>query len=145
MKKHSGLKSYFMQVFSLDEDIKKQAEDIETLQALQYGPGGSLVKMSKKTANNRRGEDLAVAVLEAQAQLTKAKINLLSLEKEIKTLADTLPDSIYRAIITWRYICRYMWKDIAWRAEMSEMQVIREHNTAMAAMEERAKQIEKPS
>lgn len=80
-------------------------------------------------------EDISVSILELESGLAKAKISLINLEREIKDMVCGLKDPMARAIITWRYICRLKWKDIAARAEMSEMQVIREHNAALVQIE----------
>ncbi|MCL2397286.1 MAG: hypothetical protein FWC93_04390 [Defluviitaleaceae bacterium] len=129
-----GLKNYFGRVFATEGHINKLCEEIDTLRARQEGAGAILGRNGSKTRNHRHGEDMAVAILELETDITKAKIALLGLEKEIKSLADGLDSPIGRAVITWRYICRYKWKDIAQRAYMSEMQVIREHNAAMNIM-----------
>jgi len=135
MAKMLGTKGYFAAVFVLADDIKALEEQICAMRAKQTGPGASLTAMPQKSTNLRRNEDLAVAVLMAEAGLAKKRMLLLALETEIKKLADTLDEPMTRAIVTWRYICRYMWKDIARRADLSEMQVIRQHNAAMEAME----------
>ena len=132
-----SLKGYFSGVFVLEDDVNRLVEQICAMRAKQAGGGGSLTTMTKNSVNVRRGEDLAVAVLAAEGELVRARMKLLALEREIKTLADGLDEPIWRAIITWRYICRYKWRDIALRADLSEMQVIRGHNAAMEVMEER--------
>ena len=135
MAKILGIKGYFAGVFVLADNVKALEEQICAMRAKQTGPGASLTAMPQKSTNHRRNEDLAVAVLAAEGELAKKKMHLLTLELEIKKLADTLDEPMARAIVTWRYICRYMWKDIARRADLSEMQVIRQHNAAMEAME----------
>ena len=131
------MKKYFKQVFALENRIDELCEKIEMLRAGQTSAGGFGDGWGgvQKSRNYRRQEDISVYILELEGELAKAKISLLHLEAEIRAMAHSLKDSLARAIITWRYICRLKWKDIAARSEMSEMQIIREHNAAMAHME----------
>ena len=130
------VKKYFTGVFVLDNKINKLWEKIEILKAAQASGGGFGRDMGgiQKSRNYRRQEDISVSILELEGELAKTKISLLCLEKEIRAASRGLQSPMARAVITWRYICRLKWKDIAARAEMSEMQVIREHNAAMMQM-----------
>jgi hypothetical protein len=129
------VKKYFAGVFVLDNKINKLCEKIETLRAAQTSRGGFGTDMGvQKSRNYRRQEDISVSILELEGELAKTKISLLGLEKEIKAASGVLQSPLARAIITWRYICRLKWKDIAARTQMSEMQIIREHNGAIAQM-----------
>ena len=132
-----GVKGYLWQVFTEESRICSLLEKIETLKSKQTAGGGGvgLGLGVHKSRDYRRGEDLAVHVLELEEQLARAKTSLLRLEREIKRMTDSLPSPARRAIITWRYICRLKWKDIAARTQMSEMQIMREHNAAIIQME----------
>ena len=130
------MKKYFTQVFVTESRIEKLREKIERLRASQT-PGGGIGGWGgvQKSRNYRRQEDISVAVLELEVEVTKAKISLLHLETEIRAMSRGLQDPLARGIITWRYICRLKWRDIAAKAEMSEMQIIREHNAAMTQID----------
>jgi len=133
MDSTQNVKKYFAQTIALAGNIAKMTEKIEMLRAMEIA-GGSIsgsTGAGTKSRNIRRGEDLAVEILTLQEGIAKTKATLLTHEREVKKLADTLKSPIGRAIITWRYICRLAWKDIADRAEMSEMQAMREHNAAI--------------
>ena len=135
MTKEDGLKKYFSGVFAAEALINKLDEDIAVLRSKQAA--GSRIKLShagRGAVNYKRSEELSIAILELEAEAARAKFDLLGLEREIKAMTDTLTDHTARAVMIWRYICRYKWKEIAKRAGMSEMQVIREHNVAMANM-----------
>ena len=130
------IKKHFTQVFVIESRIDKLREKIEMLRAGQTSASGiSDWGGVQKSRNYRRQEDISVYVLELEEELAKAKISLLRLEAEIRAMSRSLKEPLARAVITWRYICRLKWRDIAARAEMSEMQIIREHNAAMAQME----------
>jgi DNA-directed RNA polymerase specialized sigma subunit len=73
--------------------------------------------------------------LELEGRLAKEKLNLLNLEIQIRAMCRGVLSPLERAVITWRYICRLKWKDIADRAEISEMQTMREHNAAIKKLE----------
>jgi len=137
MTSAKNVKNHLTRVFVLDSKIADIKEKIEMLRATEIAGGGfseSFVGGVTKSRNIRRGEDLAVDILTLEESMTKSKIELIALERDIKTLADVIESPIGRAVITWRYICRFKWRDIAARAEMSEMQTIREHNAAIEAI-----------
>jgi len=129
-------KKYFSQVFVMEGCIGKLLEKIETLRAKQISPGDGDGLGVQRSRNYRRSEDISIAIMELETQLAKEKLALLNLETEIRSIASNLLCPMARAVITWRYICRLKWKDIAERAEMSEMQTIREHNIAMEQMDQ---------
>jgi DNA-directed RNA polymerase specialized sigma subunit len=134
MKKEDNLKKYFSGAFAAEALINKLGEDIAVLRSKQAGSRVKLSHTGRNTTNHKRNEEISIAVMELEEEIAKAKFALLELEKEIKNMTDTLTSHTARAVIIWRYVCRYKWKDIAERAEMSEMQVIREHNAAMVHM-----------
>jgi len=128
-------KTYFTGTFVIEARIGKLCEKIEMLRAAQASGGGLGNGIAvQKSRNYRRQEDISLAILELEDELTKTRLALLNLEIEIRAISRGLTNPLTRAIITWRYICRLKWKDIAARAEMSEMQVIREHNAAMGQL-----------
>jgi len=133
MSDAQNIKKYLAETFVLESKIAKMTEKIEMLRAAEIagGSAGHNAGGGTKSRNIRRGEDLAVEILLLQECLVKTKIELLTHEREVKKLTDTAQSPIGRAVITWRYICRLMWKDIAERAELSEMQAMREHNAAI--------------
>ena len=124
------MKEDFEKVFDMERRILWIEERIEILRARQEASGFSLSLDGgvSRTRGVGRAEDLAIEILGMEEELVKAKIALLALERRIKSRAGTLESPIQRAIIIWRYICRYVWRDIAERAEMSEVHVIREIN-----------------
>ncbi|MDR2183796.1 MAG: hypothetical protein LBE55_06440 [Clostridiales bacterium] len=130
------VKSYFSKVFAIESRIGKLCDKIEALRAAQTagsGLGGG--PYVQKSRNYRRQEDISVSVLELEGEAARARMSLLALETQIREMSRNLSSPTARAIITWRYICRLKWKDIAERAQMSEMQIIREHNAALAQLE----------
>ncbi|MCL2377408.1 MAG: hypothetical protein FWC76_08465 [Defluviitaleaceae bacterium] len=134
MTKAKNMKEYFVEVFKIEGYVHKLCEKIETLRARQTSGSGGFGLGVQKSRNYKRGEDLSVTILELEDEAAKAKMSLLRLERDIRGLSCSLQDPMQRAIIIWRYICRLKWKDIAKRAEMSEMHVLREHNAAMEAL-----------
>lgn len=133
------LKEDFEKVFDMERRILLIEERIEILRAKQETSGFALSLDGgvSKTRGVRRAENLAVEILEMEEEMTKTKIALLTTERRIKDLVGTLENPIQRAIIIWRYICRYVWREIAERAEMSEMNVIREINKAFSRLEDK--------
>ena len=130
------MKKYFTQVFVIEGRVGKLCEKIEEMRARQTSSGGIGSGLGVQSSrNHRRLEDLSIAILEQEGELAKTKMSLLALEMDIRATSRALENPFARAIITWRYICRLRWKDIAQRAEMSEMQVIREHNAAIEELE----------
>ena len=135
VKKSRGTKEYFAEVFTLESRIHRLYDKIEVLRSRQAYLGGGFGPGVQKSRDYTRTEGLSLDILELEDEVTKAKNSLLQLEREIKGVSGSLQDPMHRAIITWRYICRLKWKDISARAEMSEMQVMREHNAAIMQME----------
>jgi len=128
-------KAYFTGTFVIEARIGKLCEKMDMLRATQISGGGLGDGIAvQKSRNCRRQEDVSVAILELEGELAKTRLALLNLETEIRAISRGLANPLARAIITWRYICRLKWKDIAARAEMSEMQIIREHNAAMGQL-----------
>ena len=130
------IKKHFTRAFVIESRIDKLCEKIEMLRAKQSCGGGLGDGLRvQKSRNYRRTEDISVSILELENELAKEKMALLNLEMEIKAISRNSESPLARAIITWRYICRLKWKDIAARADMSEMQIIREHNAALLQIE----------
>jgi len=130
------VKKHFTRVFVIEGRIDKLNDKIETLRAKQTSGGGLGDGLGvQKSRNHGRLEDMSITILELEGELAKEKINLLTLETQIRAMSRGLQSPLERAIITWRYICRLKWKDIADRAEISEMQTIREHNAAIKKLE----------
>jgi len=126
------VKKYFTGVFVIESRVGRLKERIEELRARQTSSGGLGDDMAvRKSRNYRQQEEMSIKILEMEEELAKEKLALLNLEIEVKAMSQILKDPLSRAIITWRYICRLKWKDIADRAEISEMQAIREHNAAL--------------
>ena len=130
------MKEFLNQTFEMDKEIKKLEEQLEVLRHRQTSPtGGQLGLAVQKSRNLTATEDLTVKIIMLEERITRAKGRLLRLEEQIRQITLSLP-SMQRAVLTWRYICRYIWADIAARAEMSEMQVMRAHNAALASFQE---------
>ena len=127
-------KEYLTRTFVIEGRIDKLCEKIEMLRTKQSSVGsfGLGVQQSR---NYRQQEDISISILELESDMAEEKMTLLALETEIRAASRILDNPVSRAIITWRYICRLKWKDIARRAEMSEMQIIREHNAAILNMD----------
>ena len=138
MSKHIELKKHLSAVFVLEDQICKLLERLEQLRCKQtnasQGFSRALGTSVKQSLNYRQAEDLSVYAMELETELKSAKTELAAFEKEIHRLSVCLSNPVFRAIINWRYICRLKWKDIAKRIEMSEMQIMREHNLALKDM-----------
>ncbi|MCL2350762.1 MAG: hypothetical protein FWC67_04710 [Defluviitaleaceae bacterium] len=129
------IKKHLMQVFTLDKEILKLTEQLAELRARQQAPGGRYDGLGvQKTRNVTVQEDLSIKAMRTEEKIALAKVKLLQIETKIHASSRHLPP-MQRAVITWRYICRFIWKDIAERAEMSEMQLMRVHNEALKTME----------
>jgi len=133
MRKAKGIREYFAEVFVMESRIHRLCERIEELRARQIS-GSSFGLGVQKSRNHCRVEDLSLTIMGLEDDVAKAKISLLRIERDIKVMSGSLQDPTQRAIIIWRYICRLKWKDVTKRAEMSEMQVLREHDAAMGMM-----------
>ena len=130
-------KKHFSRVFVIESRIKDLQDKIEILRSCQAFGGGFGDSLGvQKSRNYRRAEDISVSIIETENELAKAKLRLLTLETQIRATTRGLQDPLARAVITWRYICRLKWKGIAARAQMSEMQIMRAHNAALAQMEQ---------
>ena len=131
-----NFKEYISQTFELDKQILNLQEKIATLRAAQDAPSATYGGLGVKTSlNTTKLEDLTLKILENEEKLITLKSHNFEIEKHIRQASLHLPP-MQKAIITWRYICRYMWKDIAKKAQMSEMQIMREHNAALKTMSE---------
>jgi len=120
----------------MDKQVQKLAERLEHLRYKQTSPrSGTLGLGVQNSRNVHAGQDLTVKVIEAEEALDGAVGELTRLEWQILQSANGLAAS-QKAVIIWRYICRLTWKEIAKRADLSEMQVQRIHKTAIAALEE---------
>ena len=129
-------KEYMMQVFQMDKQVQKLSERLEYLKFQQTKPTSSQIGLGVQTSRNiTSAQDLTIKVLEAEEALNKAVEQLTQLEWEIvQAYAPLSPRQ--KAIIIWRYICRLPWKEIAKRAKLSEMQVMRIHNTSLDILAE---------
>ncbi|MCL2573678.1 MAG: DUF1492 domain-containing protein [Defluviitaleaceae bacterium] len=140
-----GTGSHFSNVFALENRITKLSQRIGELRAMQLSSGSiSRSGSVQKSRNYSHIEDLSIAILETEEELTKTKMSLIELETDIRRISRVLQSPISRAIITWRYICRLKWKDIADRTELSEMQAIRKHNIAITYLENDNSKLTKP-
>ncbi|MDR2167222.1 MAG: hypothetical protein LBE35_05155 [Clostridiales bacterium] len=131
----SDTKKFLGKVFEMDKRVNKLTEQLATLRARQISPAAArLGEGIQKTRNITADEDLLIKILMLEEKIARTKGQLLRHEEQIRLMTLNLPP-IQKAVITWRYICRNLWKDIAKKAEMSEMQIMREHNAAIKCMD----------
>ena len=129
------MKHFLKQVFEFDKQISYLCEQIAELRTRQMGAGGGGDGLGVQTTRNLTAmEDVTVKILMLEERLARIKARLLAHEGRVRCMALPL-STIPRAIITWRYICRLTWHEVASRAGISEVQAMREHNAALAAME----------
>ena len=129
------IKGQFGQTFVMGKRIADLNEQMEYLRYKLTGPtgGGHNHLGVQQSRNHTASEDLLIKILSIEEELAKAKNTLLQLESQIRQKGLNLPP-LQRSIITLRYICRKMWQDIACDIEMSEMQILRLHNTALKSI-----------
>jgi len=129
----TNTKEYFDQTFTLDKKIERLTEKVEVLRHRATSPTGGIgdglgVQISRVRTSS---QDLMVKILTIEDELNEAKNQLLNIEENIRQMTQSLPP-IPRAIITWRYICRLLWSDVAKASSMSEMQAMRIAQRAVA-------------
>ena len=135
-----NMRDKLSEVFWLEKEINILREKIEYQRARQQGGGrigGTMgVKISRQI--DRQG-DISAEILDLEGEAAALYLELLKADVAARLLFGRLDDSVQKAILIWRYICRLKWEDVADKAELSVPQVIRIHNTAitlLAAMDD---------
>ena len=125
-------KEEFMQAFELDKEIAKIVEQLEFLRHKLNSPSGASIGLGsgvQKSRNIYADTDLLADIIDLEEELSMAKERLLDIEEKIQATIRPMPP-ILRITMTWRYIIRQPWKQIAREMEMSEMQLMRYHKAA---------------
>lgn len=130
-------KEYMMQVFKLEKEVEKLSQRLEYLKFQQTKPTSSQMGLGIQISSNiTSAQDTTIKVLEAEEELNKAIEQLTKHEWEIvQAYAPLSPRQ--KSIILWRYICRLPWKQVAKKANLSEMQVMRIHNASLEILREK--------
>jgi len=126
-------KEEFMQAFELDKEIAKIVEHLEFLRHKLNSPSGASISLGsgvQKSRNIYANTDLLADIIDLEEELTLAKNRLHKIEEEIRAAIRPTP-SMLRITMTWRYIIRRPWKQIAHEMEVSEMQLMRHHRAAL--------------
>lgn len=126
------LKNYFGGVFELSIKLEKLKQEICELIYSQESVGASYKdEKVQKSLNRYSMEGLIIKKMNKEEQALKIMLDVINLEHEILQKREYLDNSLQRAVITWRYVCRFTFRSIANKAKLSEMQVIRLHNEAI--------------
>ncbi|MCL2855360.1 MAG: hypothetical protein FWE21_07065 [Defluviitaleaceae bacterium] len=128
------IKSDMLKVFEMDKQVAKLAEQLEHLRYMQTSPTAARLGLGvQHSRNNTAAQDLSIKAAQVQEKLDDAIQELTQLEWEILQAIRNLPP-MQKSIIIWRYICRLPWKQVAKKADMTEMQAQRHHNAAIPTL-----------
>ena len=127
-------KTYLMQVYRLDNDIKSTIEEIDQLKELSVSV--SSPSWEEKTSSQSFGGDAKfVKVLqrieELQNSLSNEIIKLMELKEEIKGVINNLQNVDERMVLKYRYIHNYTWERIADVMNADSSTIRRWHETAL--------------
>lgn len=129
-------KEYFLQIFELDKDIEKITEQLEFLRYKLSSPSSSSIGLGVQQSRNiHASQDLLVKIIILEEELSSAKERLMETEINIRKIIHPLPP-MQRITMTWRYIVRITWKEIAKKMDKSEMQIMRYHKAALTTLDE---------
>ncbi|MCL2415346.1 MAG: hypothetical protein FWD01_00905 [Defluviitaleaceae bacterium] len=130
------VKKYLKRIFEAGKIEEAMREKLEIMRSRQESPGGGSYGFGGVKTSRRKDAlgDLAAAILDFENKLARYSLKLIRDEAELKRILDLLKDGTQKAIMTWRYICRFSWEEISNRSNLSVMQLTRIHNAAIIAV-----------
>ena len=107
-------KEYLSQVYTLEQIIKSNVDQIESLNEmatkytsfLSFTPGGT-------NKSNSRMEDTVARIVDMKEELDAEINKLYDLRDEIVAVIKSVENLEYRSILAYRYLCNMKWKSIA--------------------------------
>lgn len=126
------VKEFLQQVYLAHRAIDIKLEQINRLQSLATRVTTTL-KAVPNGANSfdSRIENSVVMIQEKISALTKEISDLMTVNEKVTTAISHVDNSDERAILEYRYLCFFSWKEIARLLKFSLRQVFLLHNRAL--------------
>jgi len=126
-------KEYLSQIRDVNIRLKSLARQRQSLEDALYNISPKLSHTPKSaTQDVHRMDGLIAAKLDIESEMETASIKLAEIYKTVSTI----PAAELGAVLTYRYIDRLPWLDIAKELFISESRVYQLHREALAAIEE---------
>ena len=125
-------KEFLQQVYLAHRAIDIKLEQIEQLQSLATRTTTTLkaVPNGSNTFNSRI-ESSVVMIQEKISGLAKEISNLMAVNEKVAVAIAHVDNSDEKAILEYRYLCFFSWKEIARKLKVSLRQVFSLHNRAL--------------
>ena len=125
-------KEFLQQVYWAHRAIDIKLEQIEKLQSLATRTTTTLkaVPNGSNTFDSRI-ESAIVMIQEKISGLTKEISGLMTVNEKVTTAISHVDNSDEKAILEYRYLCFFSWKEIARKLKVSLRQVFSLHNRAL--------------
>jgi len=131
-KSKINAKEYLSQIHSINIRLKSLAFQRQSIEDALYSTSPKLSHMPKNaTRDVHRMERLIVTKLDIESEIERASERLAEVHKTIATF----PAAELGAVITYRYINRLPWEDIAIKLHISESRVYQLHREALKVVE----------
>lgn len=125
-------KEFLQQAYYAQQEVDMKLEQIERLQLLATRTTTTLkVVPNGSPSFNSRIESSVVMIQEKISALTKEISDMMAVNEKVTAAIAHVDNSDERAILEYRYLCFFSWKEIARRLKFSLRQVFLLHNRAL--------------
>lgn len=129
-------KSYLMQIRWIDDDIKREEEEIIKLTAMAEGLRAITYDRDKvQTSGNDCNTDTIIKLLEYKAKIEADSLELIELRSIIRNQIAAMQDPIYKQILFRYYMDGQRFETIASDLNYSYQYIINAHGRALQAFE----------
>ena len=128
------LRQYLKQAFTIQKNINAEKSRIMYLKEMSVFLGMSFSHDGVKTKHKQdKTADIVVELEECKSEI----LRLLSLQREIKRLVNSMPCDKGRLILYEHYVLLKKWPQVAKATDYSESQVYKIHNEALKELEKK--------
>lgn len=124
-------KEFLKKGMNLNNEINANIQSLDKLRALVYGTASKYDDVRVQTSPGNTQESNIIKLIDLENEIN-AKINrLIEYKSKMHDLINSVDNTLYRAILTDRYINCKTWDDIAEELGYSRMQIYRLHEQAL--------------
>lgn len=130
-------KQYLSRYLDINREINALVEDCARLRSLAEKVGCGQLSDMPKGGNSDPSAPFTRAVeqiVAKEAEINQRIDEMMAVRDEIEDAITKVPDSTYRVLLRYRYICGWTWEKIAVEMDYSYMHICRLHGKALASV-----------
>lgn len=135
--KYNKAKQYLMQIRWIDDDIKREEEEIRRLTAIAEGIKAITYDRDKvqSSGGSDKMTDAVIKIMEFKDRMTADSLRLIELRTTIRQQIAELPDPVHKQILFRYYFDAQRFEKIAADLGYSYQYIINAHGRALQAFE----------